>query len=207
MAARIGDRLTAARRRWFVGRDSERELLRAALAAPDLPFSVLFVYGPGGVGKSALLAEYARLGAESGAGVYAIDARNVEPAPDAFVGAMRRSLDADGSTDPLDVLAERPGRHVVLVDTFETLTPLDAWLRDVFLPQLPENTLVVFAGRQPPSTAWRVDPGWQALIRIVPLRNLSPSESRQFLSQQDIPSGHHAGVLEFTHGHPLALSL
>ena len=33
--------------------------------------------------------------------------------------------------------------HVILIDTCETLAPLDGWLRDTFLPQLPENTLVV----------------------------------------------------------------
>ena len=47
---RVSDRLSAARRRHFVGRAVERDLFRDALAADELPFLALYVYGPGGVG-------------------------------------------------------------------------------------------------------------------------------------------------------------
>ncbi|MDQ3931134.1 MAG: ATP-binding protein, partial [Chloroflexota bacterium] len=57
MTSRLADRLVAARRRRFVGRENERELFRSALAAPELPFVLLHVYGPGGVGKTTLLKE------------------------------------------------------------------------------------------------------------------------------------------------------
>jgi len=66
---------------------------------------------------------------------------------------------------------------------------------------------VVLAGREPPSVAWRADPGWQSLFRAIPLRNLSPEESRSFLAHWDIPTGDYQSLLDFTHGHPLALSL
>ncbi|MEV5753678.1 hypothetical protein AB0L00_38160 [Actinoallomurus sp. NPDC052308] len=46
-----GERLRELRRRSFVGQDSEVSLFRAAPAEPGL----IFVHGPGGVGKSALL--------------------------------------------------------------------------------------------------------------------------------------------------------
>jgi len=36
---------------------------------------------------------------------------------------------------------------MLFLDTYETLATLDEWLREVFLPQLPENTLIVIAGR------------------------------------------------------------
>jgi hypothetical protein len=207
MASRLGERLRAARRRWFVGREAERDLFRAALRAEDLPFCVLYIYGPGGVGKTTLLAELARIAEETGAAAHSLDARNVEAMPDAFVAALRAALGLEPAQHPLDALAGRPGRHVLLVDTYETLAPLDAWLRDVFLPQLPENVLIVLAGRRPLGAGWRADPGWQTVLRQVPLRNLSPAESRQYLAQQDIPAGQHGAVLGFTHGHPLALSL
>src|SRR5215212_1925060 len=207
MATRLGERLRAARRRWFVGREAERQLFRDALAAENLPFCVLYVYGPGGVGKTTLLAEFARIAEGAGASAATIDARNVEAMPDSFLAALRLAIGVDPAADPLDALAERLGRHVILVDTYETLAPLDGWLRDVFMPQAPENLLVVLAGRHPLGAGWRADPGWQTLLRQVPLRNLSPAESRQYLAQQDIPQGQHGTVLEFTHGHPLALSL
>jgi hypothetical protein len=46
----LGARLRRARRRRFVGRAGELELFRAAVEGPGAPWSVLFVYGPGGVG-------------------------------------------------------------------------------------------------------------------------------------------------------------
>lgn len=51
----LGDRLRAARQRRFVGRSGELELFRRALSSPYDSFTVLFVYGPGGVGKTSLL--------------------------------------------------------------------------------------------------------------------------------------------------------
>jgi len=218
MSTRLADRLSAVRRRYFVGRAAERALFQAALAAPELPFLVLYICGPGGVGKTALLREFVALAGEADIAACAVDARDFEPTPDAFLTALRLALGvgpAEASpasgvaavSGTVAVLAAREGRTVILVDTCERLAPLDNWLRDVFLPQLPADVLVVLAGRNPLSPAWRSDPGWQTLVRVVPLRNLSPDESRRYLSQRNVPAGQQQAVMDFTHGHPLALSL
>jgi hypothetical protein len=206
VSTRLSSRLSAARSQRFVGRAAEQDLFRSALAAPELPFHVLHVFGPGGVGKTSLLNQFVMLAEQSGAPAYYLDGRNVEPSPEGFLAALRSALELDPAASPLAVLAHER-HHVLLVDTYETLAPLDGWLRDAFLPQLPENTLVVLAGRNPPAQAWRADPGWQILIRTLPLRNLSPDESRAYLARRAIPGDQHAPVLNFTHGHPLALSL
>lgn len=203
----IADRLSAARRRHFVGRVAERELFRAALAAAELPFLVLHIFGPGGVGKTALLREYTAIAQEAGVGVCYLDARNCEPAPASFLNALRVALGLDAGESPLAALANRPGRQVILLDTCELLAPLDGWLREVFLPGLPEDVLIVLAGRNRPSADWQADPGWQPLVRILPLRNLGPAEGRAYLSQRGVPEAQFDAVLSFTHGHPLALSL
>jgi hypothetical protein len=205
--SRVAERLSAARRHHFVGRAAERALFRSALTAAELPFLVLYVHGPGGIGKTALLREFATLAQEAGADVYHLDARNVEPVPESFLHALRLALHLDVSEALAGAWSARPSRHVLLLDTVELLAPLDGWLREVFLPELPENVLVVLAGRNPPTTEWRADPGWQALMHILPLRNLSPDESRSYLRQRGVPAEQYDGVLRFTHGHPLALSL
>ena len=207
MSARMADRLSAARHQLFVGRAGEREFFRSALAAAEWPFQLLLVFGPGGVGKTALLREMAYQCAETNMPVAYVDARNVEPSPDPFLNALRRTLDLASHESPLSFLASHPSRFVILIDTVETLAPLGNWLREAFLPQLPENTLVVMAGREPPSIAWHADPGWQTLIRALPLRNLNPEEGRSFLTKRSVPAAQHRAVLDFTHGHPLALSL
>jgi hypothetical protein len=96
---------------------------------------------------------------------------------------------------------------VLLVDTFENLGPIEDWLRDSFLPQIPAQMLVVLAGRNPPSVGWRADLGWQSLLRSLALRNLSPDEARSYLRTREVPPDQQVAVLGFTHGHPLALSL
>lgn len=74
------------------------------------------------------------------------------------------------------------GRCALLIDTYEVLAPLDDWLRARFLPELPDGTVVVIAGRSPPAPAWREDAGWRDLLRVVSLRNLSPDEGSAYLA-------------------------
>jgi DNA-binding SARP family transcriptional activator len=199
--ARLGARLDSARRRAFVGRRAELELFREALANDEPPFTLLHMSGPGGVGKSTLLAAFARLAAEAGVLVIALDGRSVQPTPDGFLAALREQT---GVEQPLDAL---PERALLLVDTYELLMPIESWLRDTLLPQLPARAIVVLAGRTPPSAGWRADVGWQQISRSVRLDNLDRADATDYLERLAIPAEHHKAVLGFTHGFPLGLSL
>jgi hypothetical protein len=203
---RIADRLTAVRHGRFVGRRAELELFRSALQTDELPFVVLYIYGPGGIGKTTLLREYARIAAESGRPVVHLDARNVDLSPPGFLLALRQSMGLGEEELPLAKRAWPPN-GVLLIDTYETLAPLDAWLRETFLPQLPAQNLVVIAGRNPPAPAWRTDIDWASLTHIVSLANLDPEDGRIYLAKRGVPDDRCAMALAFTHGHPLALAL
>lgn len=207
MTSRLADRLQDARRRRFIGRTAELALFEVALAAAELPFFLLFIHGPGGVGKTALLAQYALLAEQAGAIPLAIDARNIEPTPETFLAALSVALGHAPDQSPVEVMAQRLDRYVLLVDTYELLAPLEGWLRDTFLPQLPENTLTVLASRHALAPAWRTDPGWQPFVRTLALRNLAPDEGRAYLAQRSVPADEVPKVLDFTHSYPLALSL
>jgi DNA-binding SARP family transcriptional activator len=201
VATRLGARLASARRRSFVGRDDELSIFSAALAEAEPPFAVLHVYGPGGVGKSTLLREFTRMCGEASVPAVLIDGRNIQPTPDGFFNGLREAL---GGADPFEALLDR---FILLVDTYEVMTPLDSWLRDQFLPQIAANAMVVLAGRNPPSAAWRLDPGWQEITRVIQLGNLSEAEAADYLQRRNIPEQQRAAVLHFTRGYPLALSL
>jgi hypothetical protein len=221
---RLADRLAAARHAAFVGRAAELEAFASALAAAEPPFNVLFVHGPGGVGKTTLLHEYGRLAAAAGAQPLLIDGRGIDASPAGVLLALGEALQAagtgasEGQSDsagtgrvaaaftPLDLLATQP-RAVLFFDTCEVLAPLDAWFREVFVPQLGARTIIVFAGRHTPSPAWQELPGWGTLLRSIALRNLSPADSRAYLRGRGVADVQHASALEFTHGHPLALSI
>jgi hypothetical protein len=207
MTAPLASRLDAARRRRFVGRSNELELFQSALTAPELPFYVLYIFGPGGLGKTTLLREFSHVATQAGITAVYLDGRNVEPSPDVFLGTLQQSLNVVPPTTLSQFLMQNNRRYVILVDTYEVLAPLDGWLRDSFLPQLPGNILMVLAGRNPPSLDWRTDPGWETIVHILPLRNLNPDESQDLLQSRQVPSDQYKTVLDFTHGHPLALSL
>lgn len=189
----LAEILASRRRNSFVGRSAELELFRSAVGSSPPPFSVLYVHGPGGIGKTTLLNAYAGLARRAGATVLEVDGRDVEPTP----AAIQAAVGAAGGSS----------RLVLLVDTFERLAPLEEWLRTGLLPELPATAVTVLAGRMPPSAAWRGDPSWDGLLRIVPLRNLGPVEAGDYLDRRGIDPALHARLFEVSHGHPLGLSL
>src|SRR5688572_26659941 len=207
MPPSLADRLMEARHARFVGRDGELSVFESALRADTLPFFILHIFGPGGVGKSTLMQEFALLSNQYGAQPVYLDARHIDLSPDSFIKALGTSLGHNNGASIPDLLDASSQRTVILIDTYELLSPLDSWLRTNFLPQLPDTVLTVLAGRNPPDVAWQGDAGWQDLVRVISLRNLSQEESRVFLNKRGLPEDHQQGILEFTHGHPLALSL
>jgi AAA ATPase-like protein len=205
-AGTLGDLLASRRRRRFVGRASEIELVRVALASAEPPFSLLHIHGPAGIGKTSLLDVLAGLAAHAGASVVRLDGRDLVPSPPAVLEALRGVLqvpEGDGAIlGPSD-----SDRLVVLIDTYERLAPLDDWVRTRLLPRLPATALTVAAGRAPPGSAWRADPAWRELLRVVSLRNLSPQESRRYLHACGVDPARHDRLVALAHGHPLGLSL
>jgi hypothetical protein len=189
----LGEHLRAARQRAFVGRDRELARFRAALDGVSDAFTVLFLTGPGGIGKSSLLRRFADEAHTAGLTAVELDGRGGECSPAAFEADAAEVFAAD--------------RPVLLVDTFEEYRSLEGWLRDHFLPRLPLGSVVVLAGRQPPSDLWRTDPGWARILRVDSLPELPRGEAVDLLTARGVPPERQGGVLAFAGGNPLALSL
>ncbi|WP_064080721.1 ATP-binding protein, partial [Rhodococcus opacus] len=199
----LGDLLNSRRRRTYVGRQGERELVRAALESAEPQWSVLYVHGPGGIGKTALLDVLAETAAEAGASVVRLDGRRIAPSSSAVLDALRDTVEVSD----VGVIARGMERLCILIDTYEALAPIDEWMRTQLLPRLPATALTVIAARTPPGPQWRADTAWGELLRVVSLRNLTPGECREYLRTVAVPPPLHERMCQVTHGHPLALSL
>jgi ABC-type hemin transport system ATPase subunit len=83
--------LSAARGQAFVGRRAELDLFRTALSEELPPFAVLHVHGPGGVGKSALLARLCDEARRADRRTVLLDGRGVTPSPTGLTAAISAS--------------------------------------------------------------------------------------------------------------------
>ncbi|QWF76772.1 ATP-binding protein [Amycolatopsis sp. CA-230715] len=189
----MADRVRRLRRQGFVGRVPERRTFSSALrGGPDDPRLVL-LHGPGGIGKSALLRRLADDAEELGRTAVWVHGEYAGSSATAFAEAAAPVWDAD--------------QPVLLVDGFEHCQVLETWLREDFLPTVPEDAVVVVAGRRRPDPQWTLDPGWRRVTRAIALRPLTPWEATHLLDDRGVPDSLHAAVNRFAGGHPLALCL
>lgn len=189
----VGERLSRARTRAFVGRDEELGCFEQALAGdPQAPFA-FYVCGPGGIGKSTLLRCMADRARAAGRLLVELDGRFVSRDPAEFERAAGPFLDVAGT--------------VLFVDSFEHSQWLESWLWQHFLPRAADGALVVLGGRQTPQPQWTTDPAWSGLLHVTELQPFSEEQSRSLLVAAQIRPELRERVLRFAAGNPLALSL
>ncbi|HXW46292.1 MAG TPA: LuxR C-terminal-related transcriptional regulator [Streptosporangiaceae bacterium] len=208
MESTIADRVRESAERGFVGRRRELEELGAATAAQEAPFLVAFVHGPGGIGKSTLVRRVLSGLPPLVRGLY-LDGRDVEPTPEGFCRAIGRALGLPEMEMNVATIASALGgtRVTLVVDTYEALGLLDAWLRTRFLPALPATTVTILAGRDRPASAWYASAGWPGLVAEFPLGCLSAEEAADLLRSRGLDVAQAAWANGFARGHPLALEL
>ena len=176
----------------FVGRRAELALF-AELLVDDPPANVVFVHGPGGIGKSTLLREVARRATALGWSVLQVDGREL---------AL-----ASGELEDLLAGATSEGRTLVLLDTYERMAALDSFLRRRLLPALPEGSVVVAAGRQAPGPAWFQD-GWEHIVRSIALGPMDGEDARSLAAAYGVDdSATTAELVRWAAGSPLALAM
>ncbi len=192
MAATLGTRLSQRDSHRLVGRDSQLAAFEQ-LFVDDPRASVIFLHGPGGIGKSTLLRELSRRGERRGWTVTFVEGRELAPVPDALELALRG---AKGQEKPL-----------LLLDSYERMTALGPFLRSHLLTSFPARTIVVIAGRGAPERGW-LEGGWESLVLDVELGPLSERESLDLLRARGVVDPHIAAELvAWADGSPLALAL
>jgi hypothetical protein len=194
---------STARRQSFVGRRSELRTFDDARAGRS-PRRVLFVHGPGGIGKTTLLLEMRARASAAGRTTLLLDGSEIDPSPDGF----SQAVEAAGAAHAAHVERADGGHSgtVLLVDGYEQLGAIDGWLRQLFVPSLPAEDVVVLTGREPPA-AWRTDPGWRQVVAVHPLGHLDEADSADLLARSGVAAPDRQRLLQLGRGHPLALAL
>jgi hypothetical protein len=207
VSRRIGNLLADRATESLVGRREELAILLRALEEHG-PL-VLHIHGIGGVGKTSLLEAFAPRARARGAAVAHLDCRAIEPTEHAFVRELGAAIGGDPATP--EAAAERLGnlgsRVVLILDTYEVFRAMDTWLRQVFVPVLPDSVRVILCGREPPVSAWVTSPGWRGLFRSLALEPLDERDAVELLARAGVGQQDARRINRIARGHPLALQL
>jgi DNA-binding CsgD family transcriptional regulator len=198
----VADRLAAAAATALVGRTEERARL-TELLTPDGP-AVVFVHGPGGIGKSTLvsgtLASLART-------FVILDGRRMEPTPPGALSELGTAL--GGAVVPSASSAGEQiaaaGVEVLVIDSFERLNLLDGWIRNELIGAFPDTVTTLLVGRREPNVAWRAAPGWGTVLGELEIGPLAAEDVDLLLDARGVRGDDAARIRSFARGHPLAV--
>ena len=200
----VSERLATAAAGSIVGRAEER-LRLTSLLARDGPAAV-FVHGPGGIGKTALVTgTLASLPLKA----VTVDGREMEPTVPGALAALGSSLGVPApSSAPAaaDKIADA-GYDVLVFDSFERLNLLDGWIRNDLTTALPDSVTVVLVGRRGPNVAWRTAPGWRNLLAELVVGPMTPHDVDLLLASKGVRRENAERIRRFARGHPMAVVL
>ena len=188
----LASRLADADEERFVGRRHELHFFDR-LFDGELDVAVVLVHGRAGIGKSTLLREVARRGARRGYTPRIVEGRDLAPVP----GELERALEG----------LQHEERPLLLIDTYERMSAAGGYLRQRFLPMLPEGALVVIASR----TA-RSRPGSRVAgsgsCTSSPLAEMLAEDAVALVTEHGVADERRAdAIVAWADGSPLALAL
>jgi hypothetical protein len=171
----------------FVGREAELATLRQAVETARRRPVAVYLHGPAGVGKSALLRVFARSVQAGGIPTLMLDAASLTRSAEQLGQSIAQQLGLPGDVYGLspavvaaiNLRAARDGL-VIIVDGYEDLLEQDAWLRGQVFRQLETGVCLILAGRQRAAQLWSRDLGWTRALLEVPLGDLAEAEVGEF---------------------------
>ncbi len=207
MPRRMKDLLAKRAQENFVGRTEEMESLLQCLEG-ECPL-VVHIHGIGGVGKSALVHAFSIQAQEQGASVVILDSPLIEPTERGFLLELGNAIGVDTPTieEVVNGLERLGDRIFLVIETYEVFRLMDTWLRQIFVPALPEDVRVILVGREPPTPGWLTAPEWQGLFSSIALGPLDRQDALELLLHSGVSEKNSQRINRFAKGHPLTLKL
>lgn len=205
---------------FIAGRSEQLALFQDHLSGKAAEGKTIWnIYGTAGVGKSFLLDSFRRQAQRAGVIMLYLDSRDFNHKGDLLCRQLLLQLAAPSGErvlypnptaaclNKLNQLASER-KLVLALDTYEEMGELDGWLRDQFIKWLPDNALLLIAGRYKLKGAWSVSPALRERLLFMPLGNLTKEDSAGYLKQCGMTDDRQIERVWYkTGGHPLALAL
>src|SRR5580692_6180382 len=168
---------------------------------------VIHLHGISGIGKSALISEFAAIWRSKKRTVLLLDGRTIEPTESGFQHELSRQLRiAKPALGGIVRALSKANRTVVIaLDSYELLGLLDAWLRQVFLGRLGKNVRLILASRFAPAPQWTETAEWRGSFRSIELGPIDEIAALALLGSLGADETRSRAIAKFAMGHPLAL--
>jgi DNA-binding winged helix-turn-helix (wHTH) protein len=168
---------------------------------------VIHIHGVSGIGKSALVRVFGDAERKRGRKVCRLDGRSFEPSQGGFLRELARAVQIGRSTLPAvsRALSSARSLFLIILDSYELLGLLDAWLRQDFMPRVGTNVRLILVSRFPPPPQWTEASEWRGEFLSLQLHRIDDQAALELLASFGVVSSSAHALARFAHGHPLAL--
>jgi DNA-binding CsgD family transcriptional regulator len=203
---------------YFIGRKEHLNYFRRLLESKQGK-KLLNIYGTGGVGKSTLMDYFKKYASEQESVRFiSLESRDFLHQKSEFCLWLLSQLNpGEEIQSEIDLVKKcmveieqqtKHGTIVIAIDTYEELGSMDSWLREQFLPKLPESVIILISGRNPLKGQWALSSYWRQRIHYIPLQHFSQQEVQEYLNRHSIlDSNEIEDIWKKSKGHPFTLSL
>ncbi|MBC5637722.1 hypothetical protein H8S33_12975 [Ornithinibacillus sp. BX22] len=215
---RINELIQDVEEKYFIGRSKELTFFQEYIREDNPGQKIIHFYGEGGIGKTFLLHEFARVAKQKQIPFFLLDSQDFVQNVQGFIDHLYQTLACHQNEplnyspqislqDCLSLIDRFQCRVIITIDTFEQME-LERWFRNTFIRFLHPSVTIILAGRKPLIGEWLESPAWRKITRQIKLEPFTVEETSNLLELNGFNNNQEIRkIWEFTKGNPLLLTL